>query len=77
MRGKTTDVTFNWLGLEVTATIYVNPPTDTYQGLREVQGFGPIMLGSNEIPDELLFRLVVDYDKELAEKALDVYGGRL
>lgn len=77
MRGKETDVTFNWLGLEVTATVYEEPSTDTYRGVREVQLVGPITLNGKDIPDELLLRLVADYDKEINEKAIDVYGGRL
>lgn len=67
------EVTFNWHGLEVGATLYVETMPSGRQ-LVECQMIGPMCLpGGTDIPDDLFIKLSNDYDKELGQLAVEAY----
>ena len=67
-------VTFNWHGLEVDASLYI----ETYPSgseFVECQGIGPMLLEGKEIPDDLLLFLADAHDAELGRLAVEKYRG--
>lgn len=68
-------VVFNWHGLEVHATIYVQEDEARDWSWKEVQLIGPILMNGNEIPDDLFMFLTEEYDSEFNRMAMDKFVG--
>lgn len=66
------EVEFNWHGINVGATIYVETMPSGRQ-LIECQEVGPMMIDGRDIPDDLFLKLANDYDKELGQLAVEAY----